>query len=295
MVFAHGYGRWSAAWRPHIERVTAELGVAAVAMDYRGTVLPPDGGTTGARGWQVREGAADSIAVAQALLLACPSIDQVTLFSVSMGSNAAGLALARQPVRADGTTPLFDWWLNLEGAVASHETYLAARALAASGNQLAVEVTQDIERQNGGPIEEQPAAYREMSVVSHAEAIATSGVQGVLHVHGLEDGLVPYDQARELSEQLRVHGLPQEFVTLLRRDPDNAPDQQNDNLTNYVVRPVDPAYDSPFAGHGDERFADNDVMATGFARLGDLVGGVPISACAEVVLDAGETYAAPAC
>lgn len=290
VVFAHGYGHSSHSWVGHMAWAADELGAVALAMDYRGTLeLPEEGEIGGTRGWQVREGAADSNAAALAVLAGCDSIEEVVLFGVSMGANTAGLALAAQPTRTDDS-PLYDWWINVEGAANVVETYLAARSLAASGNAFANNAVQDIEREVGGPIEDDPQGYVDLAVVSNADAIAASGVKGVFHVHGVEDGLVPYDQSRELQAALleASRGVAQEFWTALRRDPDGPdPDEPQTNATDYVLNAVDPSYESPFVGHGSEASADNDVMRFSLDRLQALLlDGDEIVGCSEGLYDA---------
>jgi len=292
VVFAHGYGHSSHSWIGHMRWAADELGAVAFAMDYRGTLeLPEDGEVGGTRGWQVREGAQDSNTVAAAVLAACPDIQTVTMFGVSMGANTAGLAIAAQPTRPGSDAPLYDWWINVEGAANVVETYLEARSLAASGNAFANNAVADIEREVGAPFEEDPQGYVDLAVVSHVEAIAASGVRGVFHVHGVEDGLVPYNQARELWAGLRTasqDSLDQEFYTALRRDPDGPnPDEDQTNASDYVLGAADPAYESPLVGHGSEASADNDVMWFSLGRLRHLVlEGAEIVGCRDGVYDA---------
>lgn len=291
VVFAHGYGHSSHSWVGHMRWVAEELGAVAFAMDYRGTLeLPEDGEVGGTRGWQVREGALDSNTVATAVLAACPDVETVTMFGVSMGANTAGLAIAAQPTRPGADAPLYDWWINVEGAANVVETYLEARSLAASGNEFANHAVEDIEREVGAPFEEDPQGYVDLAVVSHVEEIVASGVRGVFHVHGAEDGLVPYDQARELWAGLRAasqDALAQEFWTALRRDPDGPdPDEDQTNISDYAIGAVDPTYESPLVGHGSEASADNDVMWFSLGRLRALIlEDAAIVGCSDGVYD----------
>src|ERR1043165_5306334 len=138
VVFFHGYTHTAQSWAEHIKRLATQEGVIAVAMDYRGQVdLPPDPGSTlpRSRGWQVSEGAADSIAAAQLFDRTC-RLPTIVAYGVSMGGNASGLAVGARAPRANGQ-PLFDQWFDIEGAVNVIEIYTAARELAASGNALA--------------------------------------------------------------------------------------------------------------------------------------------------------------
>ena len=77
----------------------------AIAPNYRGQVddlkaqpLPSS------RGWRVAEGAVDTNAVAQLFDKTClKGKGHNVLYSVSMGGNTAGLALAAKPKRLGGT------------------------------------------------------------------------------------------------------------------------------------------------------------------------------------------------
>src|SRR5688572_13950237 len=54
VVFAHGYGHTSASWADHLKRVSAQLNVISVAMDYRGIEILKDtegDGVPPSRGW----------------------------------------------------------------------------------------------------------------------------------------------------------------------------------------------------------------------------------------------------
>src|SRR5687767_14240130 len=126
VVMFHGNHNDSCSWRNHLRRA-AERGAVAVAMDYTGQRREGD---IENYGWFVREGAADSIAAAKYFLERYPSITQVFAFGVSMGGNASGMAVASpDAVRADGT-PLFDYWVDVEGANNLIEEYLIIRAVA---------------------------------------------------------------------------------------------------------------------------------------------------------------------
>src|SRR3954454_8811918 len=72
VVLAHGYSFDAQGYAGHVTRTAAATGALTVAPGYRGTLdLPPDGNQWGAersRGWPVRTGAEDAIAVAQLAL-----------------------------------------------------------------------------------------------------------------------------------------------------------------------------------------------------------------------------------
>ncbi len=262
VVFAHGYRKPARVyWGPSL-RVTARRGALAVAMDYRGIGGPPD-----YRGWNVRTGAADSIRAARFFVARCRSIRRVILVGVSMGANIAGYALAQRPTRPDGR-PLFDYWIDVEGATNVTETYLAASAIA-PGNRYAAEASEDIEAEMGGTIAEVPQRYREATIVLRAGDIAAGGLKGAVVVHGVEDGLVPYNQSREMAAALRAEGIPTEFTTVLtQRRP-----RRGTQISDYFLGAAGIEEESPFAGHGSEEDRGHLVINTAFRRLWAMLRG----------------------
>jgi hypothetical protein len=267
VVMAHGYRNRSDSWVPHLLSAAGEHDAIAVAMDYSGTGPAPDN-----RGWRVKEGAQDSIAAAKYFLANCPSLNKVAILGVSMGGNTSGLAVAAKEMR-NGNRPLFDYWVSVEGAVASTETYLAARALAPSGDPYISGALADFEEACGGPIEAQPDCYREMNVVARSADVAASGVKGVAIVHGIADGLVPVNQSRELATVLRAQGVPTDFFSVARRNdwtnPATASTEGGTTADSQVIpRLGQPALDiRPLAGHGWEGSTTHIVIKTGFDRL----------------------------
>jgi acetyl esterase/lipase len=273
VVFAHGYGHTSLSWTEHMQNAARDHGAAAVTMDYRGTEITPDANGDGlpeARGWQVMEGARDMIVAAQFFEKACPSIKNVVIFGVSMGGNSSGLAvaLAKDAKHADGS-PLFDYWIDVEGAVNVIETYMGASALE-SVNTFAANAKADIEREMGGSFDEQPEAYADHAVVNHIDDIKASGVKGVIVVHGLDDGLVPYNQAREMTTLLAQAQIPTDMYTIGRKSDESDGDT---TLSGYAGGQLDPEYRSPIAGHASEKSQTHTVMVTALDRLWTLTQG----------------------
>ena len=279
VVFGHGYGHTAESWRKHITDTAARNGVVAVAMDYRGQVDTPGTPLPSSRGWQVREGAADSIAAARYFNRLCPSAQTIVMYGVSMGGNTAGLAVAAKAKRLSGR-PLFDYWFDIEGATTVAETYLEARGLAGSGNAFAKNAVEDIEREVGGPIESDPNGYVDLSVISHGDDIKASGIRGVVMVQGVDDGLVGYNQSPELYTRLRSLGIPVDFWTAVTRGDKSEP---GTTLDGYVTSQV-PGFTSPFAGHASEASDTHIVGNAGFERLAALFKGTP-PACRLGVLD----------
>ena len=274
VVFGHGYGHDSTSWVNHMRDAATKHGVASVTMDYRGTYRDDEGNL---RGWFVKEGAEDMIAAAQLFRQECPSITQTVLFGISMGGNSTGLALAKasETTNSDGS-PLFDYWFNIEGAVNVLETYAGASVLAPA-NSYAANAKADIEREMGNKtLTQDPGGYADLAVVSHTDEIAASGVKGVVMVHAVEDGLVPYNQSRELVPMLVGRGIPLEMYTAGRHEGESGT-----TISGYSGNGS-----SPFAGHASEKSTRHIVMTTAFARLWELVDdGAEVEAYMEYFVD----------
>jgi hypothetical protein len=277
VVFDHGYSHTMYSWVRHMQRTASTLGVIAVTPDYRGQVddfstqpLPSS------RGWQVAEGAVDTNTVAQLFDSLClKGKGHNVLYSVSMGGNTAGLALAAQPKRQGGA-PLWDEWVDVEGAANVLETYQGARALAPV-NAFAANAKADIEREMGGTFEQKPGNYRKLSVVSRTGEIAASGIKGVVMVHGYADGLVTHDISRQLQALLRAQDVPVDFRSYVTRTKASEP---GTTLDGYAPTGMT----SPFAGHASEASETHDVGNQGFAALAELYGGAHVS-CKDTVTD----------
>jgi pimeloyl-ACP methyl ester carboxylesterase len=259
VVFAHGYSHKSDSWIDHMREAAAEHGVAAVTMDYRGTYIDKDGNV---RGWFVKEGAADMIAATHHFQSLCASIVQTVLFGVSMGGNASGLALALAKDETNATGgPLFDYWFNVEGAVNVLETYAGASALAPV-NEFAALAKADIEDEMDGTLADDPEGYADLAVVNRMDEIKASGVKGVVMVHGVEDGLVPYNQNREIFALLRAQEIFTESWTMVGKGDG----ESGTTITGYSGN-----NSSPGAGHASETSDTHVVMVKAFERLWSLV------------------------
>jgi acetyl esterase/lipase len=276
VVFGHGYGHTPESWRKHLAVTARRNNVVAVAMNYRDTW---GGSLPETRGWEAAEGAEDSIAAAQLFERACPTARTIVMYGVSMGGNIAGLAVANQAKRRNGK-PLFDYLFDVEGAVNVTETYLEARGLAKSGNQFAVDAVADIEREMGGTFEDKRDVYLDRTVVNRVDDIAAAGIKGVVMVHGVDDGLVGYNQSPEFLTRLRAAGIPVDFWTAVTRGDDSEP---GTTLDGYVTGNV-PGYTSPFAGHASEASDTHIVGVAGFERLAALFRG-EAPACRSGLLD----------
>src|SRR3954463_1258465 len=292
VVFDHGYGHTAYSWVQHDEQVAARDGVIAVSMDYHGQKdLPPAKGETvpSSRGWRVAEGAQDSIAAAKLFDAACRTGGVNTIYGVSMGGNTSGLVAAAQPKRANGK-PLFDYWFAIEPAANVTETWAEASAVAQSGNTFAVQAAQDIEQEMGGTPADVPASYQSHTVVARISDIASAGLRGVTVVQGVDDGLVPYNQSRELVAGLRASGIAVDDVTVGTRG-DGEP---GTTLTGNALGPA--GQQSPFAGHASEVSNTHVVGQTGFDLLDALYVHRQPPACHESFRDgdSGQWLVSPA-
>lgn len=283
VAFTHGYGHTTESWRRHLVRVAEELDVIAVAMDYRGLQIIPSttGGLPSSRGWNVSKGAEDTIAATKHFEASCPDADTIVIHGVSMGSNTAGLVAAAGATRADATTPLYDYWVNVEGATNVTETYLIATA-AARADAYAANAKADIEAEMGGTLLEKPEEYRWRSIVTRAGDIKAAGIKGVMMVHGVDDGLVPANQSREMATALTQAGVPYHLFTVVRR---TAESDRDTTITGHALSRVDSGYRSPFAGHASEKSETHVVMVKGFALLADLYAGTVPCGVTESVID----------
>jgi acetyl esterase/lipase len=286
VVFAHGYGHTAESWRKHIADTARRDGVVAVAMDYRGQVDTPGTPLPSSRGWQVAEGAEDSIAAAQTFARACPAARTIVMYGVSMGGNTAGLAVAARAKRPDGHTPLFDYLFDVEGATTVTETYFEARGLAASGNAFANNAVADIEREMGGTFEQKSDVYLDRTVVNRVDDIKAAGIKGVVMVQGVDDGLVGYNQSPEFYTRLRAAGIPVDFWTALTRGDKSEPGTTLDGYATSFI----PGFTSPFAGHASEASDTHIVGNTGFERLAALFNNGTVPACRTGLLDGTTGY-----
>lgn len=270
VVFSHGHGRTSDSWTAQVKEMAVRDGVIALAMDYRGQVndaAPGPDGITHSFGWRVAEGAEDGIAAAQlfertchAALATAPIVD----YGVSMGGNTSGLIAATAARRSDGTTPLFDWWFDIEGVTNLTEEYLIARGVAPVNSSGRVAQT-EIEQEAGGALEQRPERYRQLSVVTRAEDIKAAGIRGAVMVHAAADGLVPYDQTRQMAARLDQVGVPTHVFTVATRGDDGETDETT--LDRDALGAVKPDYTSPFAGHASESSPTARVARLGLERL----------------------------
>lgn len=252
VLVLHGYGHQAESHRGHLQRL-AELGAAAVAMDYRGDV----------EGFPLAAGAQDSCAALAMLRSENPGVPTY-LYSVSMGTAVAALVIP-----ACGP---FDAWVDNEGLAMLAETWAEA-TLVAPAIPFGATAAAAIEAECGGTPADAPECYLARSAALQASAF---DVGGVVITHGLNDGLVPYNQGREMAAALRAAGVPTAFYTVARGEVGG----EGTSITGHGGQQVD-----GLAGHGTESDDAHTLTALSFGVLYDIVasGVVPTTDSEHVV------------
>ncbi|MCA1823085.1 MAG: alpha/beta hydrolase family protein [Mycobacteriales bacterium] len=282
IAFAHGNGKTSEHWRRYISRMAVEHRMIAFAMDYRFQRLLPrvKGKPRSSRGWRVAEGAEDSVAVTQLFDKTCGRLGANVMYGTSMGGNTAGLAAAARATRPSGG-PLFDFLFLIESVSNVTETYYEARGVAQSGNKTAVNAVTDIEEEMGGTFEEKSDVYLQRSVVTRADDIRASGIQGVVLVHDIDDGQAGYNQTDEMAAELHRAGVAADVFHVLTRGSE----EEDTTLDEYVLNNVPGQPNGPLAGHAAEESETHVVIRTGFARLAALLERGEVPHCRDFVVD----------
>jgi hypothetical protein len=286
VVFSHGYGHSSYSWQDHAARVAEELNVVTVAVDGRDlTILDTfkRPGIPNTAGWPVKSAAEDGLAAAAMFESACSTIETIVNYGVSLGGNTSGIMAAAGAKRADGTTPMFDWWVDVEGVNNLIETYMEARA-ADPGAAGAIQI------EAGGPIElTGPEPYLERTNVALVDKMKAAGLKGVVLVHGVDDGLVPHNQSDEMFAALTAVGIPAQFFVVTLKSDES---ERETTGTGHVLGRLDPEYRSPLSGHASELSETHIVGLTGFERLTAIFNGQP-PACTRVAVVDGQVGSTP--
>lgn len=255
VLVLHGYGHFAESHRGHLAAI-AELGFVAAAMDYRGGA-----------GMQLGTGAADSCAALAHMQTLAPRTPAY-LYSVSMGSAVAGMVLAQ--------CPAFTYWVNNEGMTSITETWAEATLLAPA-NAYAAQAVADIERECGGTPATSAACYAERHALLRVGEF--TGLRGIVQTHGVNDGLVPYDQGREMATATRAVGIPTEFFTVVGC----AAGREGTTITGYA--PAGGLGGAGLAGHGTESNDEHCLTALSFGLLHDVLVGDLVPTDSEHVVD----------
>ena len=265
VVIGHGHTADAHTVAGTVAQIAATDDVVALAMDYRGTNLST------LFGWQVIEGAQDSIAATKLFDRACPGSDAFTnsVLGISMGGNMSGIAVSSGARRQDGQ-PLFDYWFDVSGVTNVGEIYADAQAISlvpvsslqSTGKTAMVEMQQEF----GGTPLTNPLAYLANSPVLRTSAMMASGLRGVIVAHGVIDGEVTSDMSDQMVAALAATGIPVDLDTSVFKSPGTSAGLTFDGYLSAI----DPTYVSPFAGH-----VSSVVLNSALSRMHDIYAGGP--------------------
>ncbi|MBT8249919.1 MAG: cadherin-like domain-containing protein [Acidimicrobiia bacterium] len=270
-----GHGAWHSAesWRDHIIGLTGEYNTLTVAMEYRGLEringhLGDDPAHPEANNWPEKKGGEDLIAAAKLFKAEC-GIDTVILAGVSMGVSISGYAVSHLDPADQG---LFDYWVTSEGVHSMLETYQAASAAGS-------EAADWIEAETGCAYDPVTChePYAERTNIMQTAAIEAAGLKRVVYLHAVADGLVPYNQSRQMSGALQV---PFEFYTLTSAGEGS----DGTSWTDYLSEG-----DGPLAGHASERDPDSLLTRATFERIGAIATG-DLADCGEYHVEEGAMF-----
>lgn len=259
VVFCHGYGQTvEGAWLKHLRR-TASDDIVAVSTNYRDNL-----------GFPSQRGAEDTIALTRATLARFPSIKTVYALGVSMGGNVCGNAVTLSARQSPVGKSLYDFWVDVEGLTNLSESWTEGRAAlpdAAAG----------MERDAGGTPADQPQAYVDRSPALNANTMKSGGVRAVAVIHGFNDGLVPYNQAREMALALQQAGIPTQLFNVVFDSPtqDSGTTLTGDLglVTGGQAPDANDAAGLNLTGHGWEGDYDHPVIRAGFDQLARMLDG----------------------
>lgn len=276
VAIAHGLG-WTVqdGWLDHMERLVEDApGTAVVATNYRDNF-----------GFPVQRGAEDLVHVTKLSQGLLGGVDETILLGVSMGGAVSGTAIHIAP-SMNGGEGLFDRWVNAEGVANLFETYTEARA-AGVAIPFASDVADGIERDAGGTPAEAPQAYAHRSPVMNTDAMARAGLEQAVLVHSVYDGLVPYNQARELATALAGAGIEVQMNTVLRGQADHT---AGTTPTSHALEAEQDPNEQllELAGHASEADGEHIVMRIALERTVEMLQGTHTQeAYEELVHDEG--------
>lgn len=255
VVFAHGLNHNVVDhWTQYMLRTTRP-DVATVTTDYRDNLDFP-----------ILRGAHDTIAATLFALERFPSIETVYLLGVSMGGAVSGTAIAESAHVTDDGSGLYDYWVALEPLTNLLEAW-------AEASGALPEVAAGMEEDAGGNPVEQPVAYQRRSPALRSSEMAALGLRAVAIVHPLNDGLVVYNQAREMATALVAAAVPTQLTTVLRHAEGQDAGTDGTGFFAGILGLDDPNDEIRFAGHADEADAAHPVMRRGFEILEELLDG----------------------
>jgi len=255
VVFCHGlHHNVEAHWLQYMLRVVRP-DVAVVTTNYRDNDQLP-----------ILRGAQDTIAATLMAKARFPSIKTVYLLGVSLGGAVSGTALTESVHATPDGKGLYDYWVALEPLSNVFEAYPEAAAALP-------EVATALEEETGGTPLTQPEAYQRRSPALRAQDMAAAGLRAVAIVHGVNDGLVTYNQGRELATAVAANQIPVQLYTVLRHEEGQDPGTTGTGTLTGLAGQDDPFTLTRLAGHADEADATHPVMREGFILLQQMLDG----------------------
>jgi dipeptidyl aminopeptidase/acylaminoacyl peptidase len=259
VVVAHGYNWAADSWKSKLAKIATDDRAVAVAPDIRGLrTVRIENGFKKTRGIPVRNGVADLIAYSRSYAKRC-NLKSIVLVGYSIGGTYSGNALMKKPKRSNGK-PLFDWYVGMETIEDVFGEFQIAKAL--PNDPFIQGAVADAKAELGGTIDEKPAAYHAVSPIEHVDRIKASGLRGAIFVHGIDDGLVLYQQSVDMTKALRKAGIKTDLWTARKRRPGDEPD------TQLSARGGNPGPDS---GHASDTAIHHLVPSTGLKVIHDLI------------------------
>lgn len=253
VVFCHGYGQTvEGAWLAHMRR-TASPDIAVVSTNYRDNF-----------GFPSLRGAEDTIIATRNALARFPSIKTVYALGVSLGGNVCGNAITESAQQSPTGKSLYDYWVDVEGLVNLSESWLEGKAALPAA-------AEGMERDVGGTPAEKPDEYVRRSPALNAQTMKSGGLQAVAVIHGFNDGLVPYNQGREMAAALLAAGIPTQFINVVFDGPEQTSGTTLTGglglLTDGQAPDINDALGLNLTGHGFEGDYGHPVIRAGFDQL----------------------------
>jgi hypothetical protein len=266
VLFAHGFRSSSVAWHKAMVEASTKHNAIAVAVDYRG-LLPAD---QYYGGWPAQAGSEDLVKAAASFATRCPGIATTIAFSVGMGGDAAGLAIAHHPGR-------FSYWVDVEGATDLHLLWASLSAFGGpclpTGTCLPgldtyyATVRSSLEDAAGGTPYANPAGFDTLDATTQLRSTDDLRLKGTAVVHAVADASVLYTEAASMTGLLRAKGVPTDTYTVGRGN--GGPDRT-------VAGAAGAGSVDPMAGHEPDGATGAIVIKTGLTALWGIVdkGGV---------------------
>jgi hypothetical protein len=288
IVFAHGYRSWSGAWKRALVQAATRHDAIAVAVDYRG--LEPADQHYG--GWPTKAGSQDLVKAASVFRHMCSSVRTTVLFSVGMGGDAAGLAVAHA-----GSRPAFDYWVDAEGATDLYDLWGSLSAFGGpclpSGECLPgmdtyyAVVRSDLENAAGGPPYEATSGFAALDAFTQIAQASSLRLKGAAVVHAVADGSVLYTEAAEMAGALRKVGVPTDSYTVTRGN--GGPDQTIAGDTNSYTGA---GGKDPMAGYEPDGAVGDETIKTALSAVWGMAAGKAKPSNQQHVVD-GQTGQLP--